>query len=81
MTDLIVIIALLAYIGCKEYQTGKERKDLLRLIKASDLDEVSRAELVDKARPEKGEKQNLDLISVEDQSDEQFDKMIEEQLK
>lgn len=80
MTEVIVIISLLVYIAFKEYSTGKERKDLLRLLKAKDLDEVSRAELVDKASPEKEEKTNPDLISVEDQSDEQFDKMIKEQL-
>lgn len=81
MTDTIVIIALLVYIGWKEYQTGKERKDLLRLLKAKDLDEVSRAELIDKAKPEKDEKRDPDLMPVEEQSEDQFDKMIEEQLK
>lgn len=80
MTETLVIIALLLYIGWKEFQAGKERKDLLRLIKARDLDEVSRAELVDKAEPEGKAKANPDFIPVEDQSDEQFDKMIKEQL-
>ena len=81
MIEAITIIALLVYIGAKEYLTGKERKDLLRLLKAKDLDEVSRAEMVDKAQPEKEERIDPDVLAVEDQSDEQFDRMIQEQIQ
>ena len=78
--NTIVILALLTYIGITEYYTRKERKDLLRLIKARDLDEVSRAELVEKAKPEAEEK-DPDVVPVEATSDEQFDKMIQQELQ
>lgn len=83
MTELflsLIIISLFGYISVNEYYNRKERKDLLRLIKAKDLDEVSRAELVDKAQAEK-EEPDPDILPAEDASPELFDKMIQEEVQ
>lgn len=55
MTDIILLILCGLLLGASLYReeiNRRERKDLLRMIKAKDLDEVTRAEIVEKVKPE-----------------------------
>jgi hypothetical protein len=79
----IILSAVIGFLLVERYFNGrviaKQHKDLLRLIKAKSLDEVTQAELVDKVAPVKEEKTDPDLVLAEQMDDETFNKMIKEQ--
>lgn len=79
MSDILlagVIVALLVERYFTNRATAKQHKDLLRLIKAKSLEEVTQAELVDKVEPDRKPAVDPDMIPTEQLTDEQFDKMI-----
>lgn len=75
----ITNIALLVYIGYREYYDRQERKNTLRILKAKDLDEVTRAEVIDKLEDEKPEKLDPDLKPLDELPDEEFEELIAKQ--
>lgn len=82
MNELILGIVIAFLLGERYFngrQVAKQHKDLLRLLKAKSLDEVTQAELVDKVKPIKEDRTDPDLIPAESASEELFDKMIKEQ--
>lgn len=76
----ITNIALLVFIGYREYYDRQERKTTLRILKAKDLDEVTRAEVVDTIKDEEEEKLDPDLKALDELSDEEFDETIAKQI-
>lgn len=71
----IIILALLVYIGVKEYFDRKERKFFTRAVIAKSLEEVTSAELVDKVENNK-EEENPDLVAVEEMEDNDYLKVL-----
>jgi len=77
MNDIFLIgliVFLVLALLYREEVNKSERKDLLRMIKANTLDEVSRAELVDKQ--EETEEEVPEYKSLESATDEEFDEAI-----
>ena len=75
----LIILGLLVFVAFLELTYKQERKDLLRMIKAKDLTEVTIAESVDKQA--KAENQEPpDAVTVDQLDDQEFDKHIKSQL-
>lgn len=82
MNELALIIVIACLLVERYYTvlaTAKQHKDLLRLIKAKSLEEVTQAELVDKVNPISENTVDPDLIPTDQLNEDQFDKMIKEQ--
>lgn len=76
----IIILSLIAFLSFREYANAKERKQLIHAIMAKNLNEKLEADIIADEKPIKPEKPS-DLVPAQDLSDEDFDKMIERQLK
>lgn len=84
MSEIVLVLVIAALLIERYYTvktTSKQHKDLLRLIKAKSLEEVTQAELVDKVEPTVNNIVDPDTVSSDQLDDEQFDKMIQEQIK
>lgn len=78
MIEGISIVGLLIYIGYKEYQTSKERKDLIKAIMSKNLTEyVSNDKMVVKEK----EIKQPDFVPAETLDDKQFEQMIKQQIQ
>ena len=77
MIEVLTIVALLVFIGVKEYLFVKERKTLLNAVLAKNTQELKDLELIDKTKinlkPAKPKKS--DLVPLEELSDEEFYKV------
>lgn len=71
---LLVIIALLGYIGYKEWLTKDERKEFFKYMMARNLTEVVNAKVAEKREPEKEKIE--DEIPLSELSDDAFEKAI-----
>jgi len=81
MTELLVIIALLIFIGYQEWQNRKERKNLIDAYLAKNLTELKQAEQIDKEKVrDVTNEMPPDFIPMEDLSDEEFTKAIHKEL-
>lgn len=71
--NIIVTIALLVFLGYKEYMHTKERETLIKAIMAKDLTDYSTAKSIESTKPMG---KTLESIPVESLSDEDFNKFI-----
>jgi len=73
----VIIIALLMFIGIQEFFNRKERKGLMEMIMAKNLEDLSNLESrrVVNSRPAK---EPDDIVPVSELDDNHFDKYIEE---
>jgi hypothetical protein len=76
--EIITIIGLLLFLGYREYQTAKERKDLIKAIMSKNLTEYS---INDKMVVKEKEIKQPDFIPAETLDDKQFDQMIKQQIQ
>lgn len=84
MNEIILGLVILALLTERYFYgklVAKQHKDLLRLIKAKSLEEVTQAELVDKVKPEKPVQTDPDLVPTELADDKLFDRMIQKQME
>ena len=80
---LVLVIAFLTcLLGYGEYQNRKERAKLINLIVAKDAKEAVNLQLADqtKIEPAKPEQELRDIKSLDELSDEEYDKFIQGQL-
>ena len=75
MIEIIVIIALLALLGWKEYQSRLERAKYLNAILGKNAHEIVSLNLSDKPR-EKETQPEEGPVAEHDLSDEEFEKVI-----
>ena len=78
MIEAVVIIALLIFIGVREYLSSQERKKLLNAILARSPREFKELEMIDKTKIElkpESEKPS-DLVPLEELGDEEFEKAV-----
>ena len=81
MSEVIIIIFLLAFIVVQEWQNRVERKKLVDAYLAKNLTELKQAEAIEKAKiPEPIPDLPSDFVPVDETSDEEFDKAIKKQL-
>jgi len=78
----IVIIALLAFIGIREYLHYKERRTFMNALLSKDVKEFAAAEKVMETKPTKQvPPQEPDLVPMSDVDDETFDKAIKKTVE
>jgi len=65
MIEILVIVALLGYIGWKEYNSRKERDDLMDRIMAKDIDDLAKIKIVKRTKIKSEPEPEPDLISVD----------------
>jgi len=65
MIEILVIVALLGYIGWKEYNSRKERDDLMDRIMAKDIDDLAKIKIVKQTKIKSEPEPEPDLISVD----------------
>lgn len=73
----VIIIALLVFIGVQEYLNRKERKGLLEMIMAKNLEDLSNLESRREINKRPVKEQD-EVIPVSELDDDKFDKYIEE---
>lgn len=78
---IITIVSLLTYIGVREYFDRKDQKDIRRMLMSKSVDEVARAEVMEKIEPNEEPEEKHDMVEVRELSDDDFDKFIKEQNK
>lgn len=66
MIELGVIIALLAYIGWKEYSSRKERSDLVDIIVSKDADDLTKIRLAKQTKIKVEPEPEPDLMPIDD---------------
>ena len=76
--EIITIIGLLFFLGYREYQTAKERKDLIKAIMSKNLTEYS---INDKMVVKEKEVKQPDFVPAETLDDKQFEQMIKQQIQ
>jgi len=76
--EIITIIGLLFFLGYREYQTAKERKDLIKAIMSKNLTEYS---INDKMVVKEKEIKQPDFVPAETLDDKQFEQMIKQQIQ
>lgn len=81
MIELGIIIALLAYIGWKEYSSRKERENLMDIIASKDAEDLSKIRLAKQTKIEVGPEPEPDLMPIDDMDvdSEEFEKVMEEE--
>jgi len=65
MIEILVIVALLGYIGWKEYNSRKERDDLMDRIMSKDIDDLAKIKIVKQTKIKSEPEPEPDLISVD----------------
>jgi len=78
----VVIIALLAYIGWKEYSSRQERENLMDIIISKDSDELSKIRFAKQTKIKVNAKRKPDdLMSIDDMDvdSKEFGKVIKEE--
>jgi len=65
MIEILVIVALLGYIGWKEYNSRKERDDLMDRIMSKDIDDLAKIKIVKRTKIKSEPEPEPDLISVD----------------
>lgn len=80
MTE-IVIVALLAYIGWKEYSFRKERANLVDIIISKDSDDLSKIRLAKQTKIKVRPDEPPDLIPIDemDVDSKEFEKVKEQE--
>ena len=77
---VLVIIALLSYIGFSEWNNRKERKTMLNAILSAKSDEVvnrmTGLELTDKTEVKVNNEPRPDYTELSDVSNEEFDELV-----
>ena len=77
MIEILIIVALLGYIGWSDFNNRKERKDLINRLIAKDNQELVNLELAEKTKIDnKVEEPKEDLVEMQDLEDEDFDKFV-----
>jgi len=80
MTEVIIVLAFLAFIGISQYYYSKEREKLIAAIMAKDLSELKTYETNRKStKPQPMVPPDVALMDPEDA--DLFDKAIKETLK
>lgn len=78
---LLVIVALVGLIGWLDYNNRKERKTYLNALIAKDAGELANLDLADKTKVDVKPPEPPPYREMGDLDDEEFDKLIKEQLK
>ena len=78
---LLVIISLVSLIAWMDWNNRKERKTLINAIKTDNSTDYAQAEMIDKTKIVIPQPTETGLIKSEDLTDEEFNKMIAEELK
>lgn len=77
MIEVVIIVALLGYIGYSDFNNRKERKDLINRLIAKDNQELVNLEFADKTKLEnKVEEPKEDLVEVSDLDDKEYDEFV-----
>lgn len=79
MEQVIVIAVLVALIGWQEYQNRKERNKLINALLSKDAKELRELEFIEKVKPEPMVEKQPEIISVDQLTDDEFDKFIDKQ--
>mgnify|MGYP001557962828 FL=1 len=79
---LIIIIGLIAFIAYQTNQFAKERKTFIRALLSRNVDDLNRAEMVDKVGKTKDVPDaEEEFLPVTADNPDAFDKMIKDQLE
>lgn len=83
MIEVVIIVALLAYIGVKEYLNRLERRDMTNALIAKNASELRDIKLAEntKIKHESAPTKEPDLVPLESATEEEFDKAIKNELE